>query len=330
MILRHLPRILLLIFSGILLSASMPLLAQPTAAPSNKQYAVIAPLAVKSLLLDISQSGDHLLVVGERGHILWSDDRGLSWSQAKVPTRNTLTAVHLHDTQRGWSVGHDGVVLRTQDGGRNWALLRNAPLDETPLLDVWFRNAEEGYALGAYGLLLRTRDGGESWHQQPVNEEDDFHLNRWVVAADDVIYLAAEAGMLYRSIDGGNNWQTLQSPYAGSLFGLLPLPDKSLLLFGLRGNLFRSDDAGDSWHKLETRTNALLLDGLVLADKTVVIVGMDGAVLISRDNGQSFQLHSQPDRKGITGILNPGQKKIILVGEAGVRLTTLAELESGQ
>ena len=321
---------LLLIFSWILLSTSLPLLAQPTSAQDTNQHAVIAPLAEKSLLLDVAQSEDLLLAVGERGHILWSSDRGQSWTQASVPTRNTLTAVHLHDSQLGWAVGHDGMILRTRDGGRNWHLLRNAPLDETPLLDVWFRDANEGYAVGAYGLLLHTQDGGESWTQQRVNEEDDFHLNQLMVSSDNKRYLAAEAGMLYRSVDGGNSWLTMESPYEGSLFGILALPDKNLLLFGLRGHLFHSDDAGVSWRSVETSTYALLLDGIVLADGTVLVVGMNGTVLISRNHGQTFQLYSQRDRKGITAILSIGQGQLVLVGEAGVRLATLADLESGQ
>ena len=72
-----------------------------------------------------------------------------SWTQAKVPTRALLTGVYLHDSQLGWAVGHDEVVLRTRDGGATWERVHYAPENERPLLDVWFADAEHGLAASA-------------------------------------------------------------------------------------------------------------------------------------------------------------------------------------
>jgi photosystem II stability/assembly factor-like uncharacterized protein len=319
--------LILIILSWTLFRGATPLLAQT--AP-NEQHAVIAPLAVKSLLLDVAQRDGLIVAVGERGHILWSDDRGQTWTQARVPTRATLTGVTLHDRKLGWAVGHDGVILRTLDGGQNWDLLRNAPKDDLPLLDIWFLDDQEGYAIGAYGLLLHTHDGGATWQQEAVHPQDDFHLNHFVVTQDGRYYLAAEAGSIYRSLDAATRWERVMSPYTGSFFGILPLKNNVLLLFGLRGHLFRSGDGGLTWHVLETKTKALLLAGQVMIDGTVIIVGMDGVVLISHDDGENFRLHPQADRKGITGVLDAGAGNLVLVGETGVRRVSLLEVESGQ
>ena len=135
-----------------------------------------APLAVESLLLDGAAAGSRLVVVGERGHILTSTDDGASWTQAEVPTRVLLTALHMHDERTGWAVGHDAVILRTVDGGESWTLAHQAPEEELPLLDVWFRDERTGFAVGAYGYFLATKDGGETWTSRTISE-DDFHLN---------------------------------------------------------------------------------------------------------------------------------------------------------
>src|SRR5690349_8937389 len=46
-----------------------------------------ARLAAKSLLLDVARAGSRLVAVGDRGHVLLSDDEGGTWRQVIVPTR---------------------------------------------------------------------------------------------------------------------------------------------------------------------------------------------------------------------------------------------------
>ena len=51
-----------------------------------------------------------------------STDGGATWKQSAVPVSSDLTAVYFVDENRGWTVGHDGVVLHTDDGGDAWRL----------------------------------------------------------------------------------------------------------------------------------------------------------------------------------------------------------------
>ena len=95
---------------------------------SANKPAEIEPLAAGSLLLDLAVAGNRLVAVGERGHVLLSDDQGATWRQAKsVPTRVMLTAVFFVDAQYGWAVGHDETILNTADGGENWTRSHFAP-----------------------------------------------------------------------------------------------------------------------------------------------------------------------------------------------------------
>lgn len=306
----------------------------------EEEYAAQAPLAPEALLLDGFIIDDLVVAVGERGHILLSSDGGRSWSQARVPTRATLTGVYFSDRQHGWAVGHDEVILRTEDGGLNWERVYYAPENMWPLLDVWFRDAEHGIAVGAYSSYLVTEDGGRTWNIRdfepqtavaPESEKEDdeawyeeevtgydVHLNAIVPAGDGRLYLAGEAGQIFRSDDGGTTWLTLPSPYEGSFYGALPLGGDSLLVFGLRGNLFRSDDAGSTWTALESGTDAMLTDAIRLDDGTIVIVGLAGTVGASRDGGRSFRVFRQPDRKGFESVL-PVDGTLLLLGEAGAR-----------
>lgn len=303
--------------------------------------AIIAPLAAKSLILDLSRADERVFAVGERGHVLYSTDQGPTWTQVQVPGSATLTAVYFADEKNGWAVGHAGMILRTTDGGDHWELTHFEPDNAQPLLDVWFADELHGLAVGAYGVIYTTDDGGSVWSQVPFEpaplpgaarveaDPDDmeaevdlgfeFHLNAIARGPGRRLYLGAEAGRLFRSDDDGASWRELPSPYDGSFHGLLPLDGDAVLAFGLRGNLYRSDDGGSNWTAIETGTTALLNAGARVDAETVVIVGMAGVILVSRDGGRTFTLTQQDDRRAISSVLSSGDGELIVAGEGGVR-----------
>jgi photosystem II stability/assembly factor-like uncharacterized protein len=292
----------------------------------DEERAVSAPLVTQSLFLDGAAIGEHMVVVGERGHILVSRDAGVTWTQAEVPTRATLTGVSLYDPTRGWAVGHDAIILRTRDGGLSWEMVYSAPEEERPLLDVWFENAEHGVAVGAYGYFLETRDGGDTWQPREISD-NDHHLNHIAAASSQRLYIAAEAGTVYRSDDAGRSWGELASPYEGSFFGTLPVGEQRVYLYGLRGHLFRSDDAGVSWRPIGTRTRSLLTSGIRIRGNGVLFTGMGGTVLFGEDDGRSVRALQRSDRLGIAGALDAGDGTIVVFGEFGVKRLTRSQLE---
>ena len=293
-------------------------------AAGDTRPAVQAPLAATTLLLDAAAAGDRVIVIGQRGHVLVSDD-GDTWKQARVPVRALLTAVHMHDAATGWAVGHDAVILRTDDAGDTWRLLHRAPEEERPLLDVWFRDKETGFAVGAYGYFLATRDGGATWTSRAISQ-DDFHLNEIVPAGGERLFIAAEAGVVYRSDDGGGTWRELPSPYTGSWYGALVLDADRLLLLGLRGHLFRSEDAGANWTRVATHTTATLTDAVRMPSGHLLLTGLEGVILTSRDGGRSVSATRLPSRQGIASALVLPDGGVLLTGEFGVR--RLSGLES--
>ncbi len=306
-------------FHLLVFSALLALVPVTHAGPSGNEFSRLAALAPHSLLLDTTQAGDRFVAVGERGHVLTApaDDIG-HWMQVTVPTRVMLTAVYFTDSQTGWTVGHDAVILRTRDGGNSWQTVHYAPEEERPLLDVWFQDRDNGFAIGAYGYFLRSSDGGDSWQSVYISD-DDFHLNSVQRASNGKLYIAAEAGMAYRSDDDGFTWRTLESPYEGSFFGTLPLEGDSVLLFGLRGHLYRSDDAGETWRSIETGTEAMLTDARRLPDGRILVSGLAGTLLISHDGGDHFDLVQQANRLGISALIALDEQRIIAVGEGGIQ-----------
>ncbi|HLT04899.1 MAG TPA: YCF48-related protein [Pseudomonas sp.] len=312
--------------------ACLPLAASPALAQGDGvQFSIESPKAVQGLTLDIALAGKRLVTVGERGHILYSDDAGRNWIQARVPTRQLLTAVTFVDPQHGWAVGHDALILATQDGGATWTRQYEDRERESPLLDVWFRDRQYGLAVGAYGALLETRNGGRTWNDVSarLDNEDELHLNGIAAVKPSGLVIVGETGALFRSADGGQSWERLESPYDGTLFGALGTArNDTLLIYGLRGNLYRSADFGESWREVTLRTgNGELAFGLnggtLQADGTLVLVGHGGSFLYSQDDGRSFTVYNRPDRQSLSSVADDGAGRLVLVGQGGVNATGL-------
>ena len=143
--------------------------------------------------------------------------------------------------------------------------------------------------------------------------------------------MAAEAGMIYRSDDGGETWTELPSPYEGSFFGTLPLDGDTVLVFGLQGHLFRSEDAGESWTPVETGTTAMLTDGIRLADgRNRHQRPRRNATDLGTDGGSTFELLPQPDRRGVSAIVEAGDGQLLMVGEFGVKMMPAESLAKGK
>lgn len=325
--------------TGLIWMAALGTVAAPVVANNmehlTERYSVMSRKAHQSLLTDVITVGNKLVVVGERGHILISEDEGASWKQAKVPTQNMLTAVHFPTPQHGWAVGHEMVILHTSDGGANWEVQYADPLvwgkeldNQTilsgqPFLDVWFRSEREGFAVGAYGAFMYTQDGGATWENwaENIDNIDGWHLNAINSADGELVYIAGEAGTFFRSTDGGQTWETPESPYEGSFFGVTPgsKPD-DVWLYGLQGHIFHSTDRGDSWQEVMTENSNGLMSATLLGSRGLVLVGNGGTMLSSGDAGESFTLQTVADRQSLVGITTTPSNKLVMVGKSGVKI----------
>lgn len=317
--------------------------------------ALSSPLAAKGLFNSLAQAGSRIVAVGQRGHVLLSDDAGNSWTQAQVPLSSDLTAVHFPTPQHGWAVGQDGVVLATHDAGSSWQrqldgrqlgalLLRsyveNPPADlaadqreaiqadaqrfadegpDKPFLDVYFEDARQGWIVGAFNLLLHTGDGGASWEPWLHRTANPRALHLYAIRAiGNELYVAGEQGLLMKLDRAAGRFEALSLPYQGTLFGLVG-DAQSLLVFGLRGNALRSTDQGHNWTAIATGVPVTLTAG-VRTDAGALLLGTQtGQVLVSRDGGASLAPLELPQRVPASAVLPQADGSLIVAGPRGLR-----------
>lgn len=312
-------------------AATEAVVRTPLEVPAGK-----SALAIRAPLNAIGLAGTRLVVAGQRGHILYSDDNGKAWVQAEVPVSADLTALHFATPKLGWAVGHEGVVLHTTDGGASWqlqldgrrigALLAGqggAAADagaDKPLLDVWFENEQQGWAVGSFNLILRTEDGGRSW--TPWSERTDNAKGMHLYAlrpAGGTLVIVGEQGLVLKLDRGKQRFVNVPLPYKGTLFGVVG-DDQMTLVFGLRGNAWRSTDAGATWTKAETGVAAGLTSALVRKDGSVVLVSQAGHVLQSSDHGATFSRVDLRAAAPTFALAETAGGAIALAGIGGVRI----------
>lgn len=280
--------------------------------------AITSIKAHKSLLLDVAAVGTRLVAVGERGHILLSDDQGKNWRQVPVPVRSLLSAVFFVDEKRGWVVGHDSVVLATADAGSTWTLQHykefnpdalSAPAaddmtegmseegyDEAfveeesegravgsregvPLLDVWFADAQRGIAVGAYGLMLRTVDGGKTWSDVSGNVKNP---EGW--------HFNAIAGL-----DAG-----------------------TVVIAGEKGTLYRSVDGGASFTPITSPYQGSFFGAFATSDQSLYVFGLQGSLYKSVNAGGSWVALDTGISSGLNDACEQAGGSLLIAGNAGV------------
>ncbi len=321
--------------------------------------AVPSALAARRPIAAVITAGTRLVAVGQRGHVLWSDDGGRSWTQATVPVSTDLTAVHFVSPGRGWACGHDGVVLATRDGGRSWArqldgrgverLLRawlaahadrapRAALEQAaflvgrgadqPLLGIWFADERTGFAVGAFDLVLATADGGETWEPWVGRTDNPRALHLLAIGrAAGAVLVAGEQGLLLRLDRGGARFRAVPAPRRGSLFGVTG-DGAAALVYGLRGTVLRSDDGAATWRQVPTGLDVSVTGGAELPDGRVVLVSQAGDVLVSADGGRSFRPAPHARSAPASSVAATGSDAVVIAGVDGLRVEALRQGEA--
>jgi photosystem II stability/assembly factor-like uncharacterized protein len=311
-------------------------------------------LAPRTLLNGLARAGDRVVAVGQRGHVVYSDDAGANWQQADVPVSSDLVAVSFPSPSVGWAVGHDGVILHTNNSGATWSrqldgrragelMLEAYPEDasakdadhaaalhetaqrfaaqgaENPFLDVWFADEHDGYVVGAFGTILHTTNAGATWQPwlHAVDNPGGLHLYAIRNAGADV-YIVGEQGLVLHLDRMTARFERLELPYKGTLFGVIG-DDRSVVVFGLRGTVLRSIDRGASWQPIVTGLQVGMTGGSVGADGRFVIVSQAGHVLASDDAGESFALQPVQQPLPAAAVVAANGGALIVAGPRGVR-----------
>ena len=310
------------------------------------EYAPIMPLAPQSLLLDIAAAGQRLVAAGEYGHILFSDDNGQSWQQARVPTTRMLTSVYFIDSRRGWAAGHDGLILASDDGGDTWRIQRDGLAVQQQanieLREIAHRRLQQlEQRLEAADEATRVELKPDLDAARMALEDADLTLEEPVFTSPLMAVWFQDAthgwavgafGTLVATGDGGQHWSSvakqLDNPDEFHLNTITGDGKGRVFVAGEGGVMFRSLDGGSSWESLQPFYEGSWF-GSVYSEKndTLFIFGLRGTLYRSTDFGTTWEPVPTDNSITLAGGNISDQGDIVLVGGVG---TVLFSSDHGQ
>lgn len=308
--------------------------------------APIMPRAPEALLLDITKAGERLVVTGERGIILYSDDNGSSWQQANVPSIQMLTGIHFIDEQLGWAVGHDGLILVSADGASNWRVQRDGlsvqHQADLEMREKAHRNIRElEQALGTASDEIRPELELGLEDAQLDLEDAELTLSEPVFTSPlmDVWFQDADRGWavgafgtIVATTDGGEHWvtqrQQLDNPDEFHLNTVIGDGNGRVFIAGEGGVMFRSLDSGRSWESLEPFYEGSWFAAVYSAQyDALLLFGLRGNIYRSTDFGATWEMVPNKRHMTLAGGNTSARGDIVLAGSVG---TVLLSNNGGQ
>ncbi len=283
------PSVVLTALTAIALTAATIPQALSVVPPKGGE-AVKSRFVTESLLLGVTRAGTRMVAVGEYGNVILSDNDGKTWRQAKkVPSTITLTSVFFIDDKTGWTVGHDTLVLTTNDGGETWTKQFGGGESDNALLSVYFKDAQHGWAVGAFNYTIETTDGGKTWVERKT-----------LVPPSATAAAAAPAAAPAEDFDPTAPKKTVPGagpadPYAAAtgdenhLNSMFAGPDANTLFVAAEaGAVYRSLNGGTTWEKVLSGYIGSFWGGLTAKDGTIYVTGMRGNIWTSKDKGATW------------------------------------------
>ncbi|MBI2418113.1 MAG: T9SS type A sorting domain-containing protein [Ignavibacteriales bacterium] len=207
------------------------------------------PLPIGSDIVDVQfVSATKGFAISSGSAILTSIDAGMTWSCKDVSTEPGwyFKKLFFLDENQGMiicSVGTQGYLIKTADGGKNWKKY-TLPASFLPQA-LTFRSANLGWIAGDAGKIIKTTDGGLTW-QAMSSGITTVIKNIHFTSDNNGIYTS---GDIRRTTDGGATWTAVQALTA-SIYALNFRNATTGYAAGDGGLLYKTTDAGTTWTKL--------------------------------------------------------------------------------
>jgi photosystem II stability/assembly factor-like uncharacterized protein len=239
----------------------------------------------KELYQIVFQDSQRGWIVGEQG-ILRSFDGGRNWRRWSPPVKEELS-VHFATPQVGWLTGRNGTILKTSDGGKNWARQRSGTTQV--LDDMACFSVASCIVVGRNNTILNTSDGGRNWSRRDSTlKEGKISILRVRVARGGTAWavsLGYKSGFVLRSDDRGRAWKVAGRRIDGFPNALFFFNAKRGVL--LDGGIYLTEDSGNTW-RMVWNGGALLQSVFFVNDKLGWAVGDLRTILHTKDGGKTW------------------------------------------
>jgi photosystem II stability/assembly factor-like uncharacterized protein len=227
-------------------------------------------------------------IVGEVGHMYYTDDGGISWISRNSGTTAELKSIHFFNENIGMTLGYTNnysdYIIRTTDGGITWI---NCSFSNSPffIAEGIFLTTELKAFVISMDDLFSTSNGGQTWIQQQFGSSTAFasiafydSLNGYISGFEEI----------YRTSNGGNSWETFSFSLGDAIwFYGITAPNQNLIYAAGRwGRMVYSSDGGNSWEQRSSGPLSTFRDVSFYNENYGIAIG-DG-IFTTSDGGNNW------------------------------------------
>jgi len=258
-------------------------------------------------------------IVGDSGLILQSTDGGLNWKKNISKYKDDFYAINMNDdkiflggssgflgylnskndlikivtntsasifkilfinSNTGFIVGSDGLILRTNDGGVSWKKIESGVTKS--LYSISFSDSKNGVIVGWSGTILKTIDAGISWKKHPVSFNS--YLKDVLFVNEFLGLIVGGEGKVLRTEDGGADWNEIDMNSDTGFYKIHFNNSGEAIVLTNRGEIFLSNDSGKNWHKKYIGQPVILNDIQQLNSGNFIVTANNGNIFKSKIN----------------------------------------------
>ncbi len=260
-------------------------------------------------------------------------------------TKTSIRGLSVVNDNVVWVSGSNGMVGRSNSGGKNWSWFTVKGFEKTEFRDIEAFDASTAIIMGVEkpACILKTTDGGETWKVMYENNAKGMFL-------DAMHFLGREWGMVVgdpidgkafmaATVNGGESWQEWAADKRPSL-------DSGEAFFAASGTnirFFRDNNfflvSGGTKSRLftensSTRANSVAVydNGNLKGSKKIIVVGGDfgkdssnsinNNCFISNDGGKTWKAPKVPPHGYRSSVEFLSMKDIMTCGLNGVDYST--------
>lgn len=217
------------------------------------------------------------------------------WEEVSTPSTENLTSIEFI-YNIGFCAGENGVLLKSQDGGKTWNAQISGTSDD--ITSIMFLDSSTGYFSTSTGYIYRTINGGSSWENIQLQTGGIMGVD---FLNDSIGLAVGDNGAIFRTSNGGDTWSTQNVVTVYRLNDVTFINDTLAVAVGVQGSILSSSDAGLTWGLKQINSSKTFTAIEKINNAKAAIIGESGlysefnAATMLASNTQTIDNDPNPD-----------------------------------
>ena len=243
-----------------------------------------------------------------------------------------LQDVHCINQKQAWLVGRNGLILHTNNGGKEWIQKEIKSENPVDFLRVYFRGEKLGFITGTLparwgvrAVLFITQNGGLTWESIDPGVRS-YLTGIWMIDNQTGFMVGANNAYL-QTTDGGKTWKgKVERVAAGetrqNLWDISFSSPTEGWIVGSYGSIQHTTDGGQNWEDQNSGIDNNLKAIVFVNQTTGWIAGQEGVILHTNDGGGTWTKQKTNSYNNLNDIIFVNKDIGWVAGDFGTILHT--------